>query len=339
MSVRRRLAANLAEVAAAYRGAAGSRHLAKPPSRISFEDGLATLRRRWPEVDAGDPGAQPIFILSAGWRAGSTLLQRMVLANRRTLIWGEPYAHADLAGSLSRQIAAFSAAWPEDKWVAGEIGSDVSARWTANLYPPAADLARAHRAFWLTLLGAPAARCGWKNWGLKETRWGVTEARYLKWLFPRSRFVFLYRDPYDAYASYRRWGDWYRRWPDHPVLTPRQFGLMWREMVQDFTDGCSSVNGLLVAYEALFEDETVRRLGTHLGETLPSPRTLTRLRGTGDSDPGTASPLELARLEAAVHPLATALGFTLPASSWPSRARRRRNSRSASSSPRADARA
>ena len=174
MSLLRRMAANLADVAAAYRGPAGSRHLAQPPLHISFEDGLTALRRRWPDDDVDDP-AEPIFILAAGWRAGSTLLQRMVLANRRTLVWGEPYAHADLAGSLSRQIRAFSAAWPEDQWLAGEIGPDVSARWTANLYPPAVDLTRAHRAFWLTLFGTPAARHGWKNWGLKETRWGVTE--------------------------------------------------------------------------------------------------------------------------------------------------------------------
>ena len=131
MSVLRRMAANLADVAAAYRGPAGSRHLAKPPSPISFEAGLAVLRRRWPDDDADDP-AEPIFILAAGWRAGSTLLQRMVLANRRTLVWGEPYAHADLAGSLSRQIRAFSAAWPQDQWLAGEFGPDLSARWTAK---------------------------------------------------------------------------------------------------------------------------------------------------------------------------------------------------------------
>ncbi len=332
------MAANLADVAAAYKGPPGSRHLGKSPSRFSFETGLAALRRRWPGTD-DDAGDAPVFILAAGWRSGSTLLQRMVLANRRTLVWGEPYAHSDMAGSLSRQIHAFSAAWPEDEWVAGGTGPDLSAQWTANLYPPAVDLVRAHRAFWLTLLGEPAARDGWKNWGLKETRWGVTEARYLKWLFPRSRFVFLYRNPYEAYGSYRRWRDWYRHWPDRPVVTPRQFGRMWRKMVENFRDGYRSVDGFLVAYEALSDDGTVGQLGAHLGETLPSPHMLARLRGHDERDAAAASALEMARLEAAVHPVAAELGFAPPVSSWSSRARKRRNSRSASSSPRADARA
>lgn len=38
----------------------------------------------------------PVFILSAGWRSGSTLLHRMIMADEKVMIWGEPYAHSNI---------------------------------------------------------------------------------------------------------------------------------------------------------------------------------------------------------------------------------------------------
>src|SRR6185312_12863121 len=39
----------------------------------------------------------PIFLLSAGWRSGSTLLQRMIMEkNHDILMWGEPFDHASI---------------------------------------------------------------------------------------------------------------------------------------------------------------------------------------------------------------------------------------------------
>ncbi len=262
----------------------------------------------------------------------------MLLEQGRTLVWGEPFAHCDVAGSLASQLRAFSKDWPEEKWISASLTADAATRWTANLYPPVAKLFEAHRAFWLTLFAQPALQDGWRNWGIKETRWGLPECRYLKWLFPRSRFVFLYRNPYHAYSSYRRWGDWYYRWPDQLVSTPRQFGKIWRRSVTDFLGGYQSVDGFLVPYEALSDQTTLLALSEYLGEKLSQPKDLMRLRGYQGPEADAANPLDMARLEAVVQPVAARLGYAAPPIPWPKRAWRWRSSRSASSSPRADAR-
>ncbi len=71
---------------------------AAPGSRLSIESGIRAIRRRWPEI-TNDCDEHPVFILSAGWRSGSTMLQRMLM--RECFIWGEPLA-----------IPVWSTLWP-----------------------------------------------------------------------------------------------------------------------------------------------------------------------------------------------------------------------------------
>ncbi len=296
--------------------------------------GLDALQRRWPSL-VGDHESSPIFILAAGWRSGSTLLQRMVLANGRTMVWGEPYAHGSIGKRLALQMEAFSGSWPEDVWFATDHTKQLAGAWTANLYPPVESLVNAHAAFWRNLLGDPARHRGYVNWGLKETRWGMLEARYLRWLFPRSRIVFMYRCPFDAYASYRNWGDWYWEWPHKRITSPKQFGKMWRQLTNEFVTGYSSVGGYLVRYDDLLSARHREELGGYLDEEICSPEDIPWRSGhTGPQ--GKLNVLELARLEAAVYPLAEKLGFLPPRTSG--RSLMRWTSRSASSSPSSAAR-
>ena len=48
---------------------------------------------------------QPVFIFSAGWRSGSTLLQRMIMEfNKNIIIWGEPFDHSNIHDNMVNQF-------------------------------------------------------------------------------------------------------------------------------------------------------------------------------------------------------------------------------------------
>ena len=52
-------------------------------------------------------GAQPVFVFSAGWRSGSTMLQRMIMENNpELLIWGEPFDLTNLHDHMAAQFRA-----------------------------------------------------------------------------------------------------------------------------------------------------------------------------------------------------------------------------------------
>ncbi|MDH4132045.1 MAG: sulfotransferase, partial [Gemmatimonadota bacterium] len=211
------------------------RHVASIPG---IGQAIATMRARWPGLEGDAPADDPVFLLSAGWRSGSTLLQRLVMSDSRILMWGEPYANCDLLGHLASSLRIFRADYPTDDWFVerGLAGGreGLSEQWIANLYPEARDLIGAHRELFRTLYGEPARRHGYQRWGLKEVRYGIEHARYLRFLFPNARFLFLYRSPYDSWRSYRIWRNWYYRWPDQPIYTAGAFGALWRELVEGF---------------------------------------------------------------------------------------------------------
>ncbi|MDO9635465.1 MAG: hypothetical protein Q7I95_00765, partial [Thiobacillus sp.] len=72
--------------------------------------GLAALESVYqPPVD---DTVAPIFLLSAGWRSGSTLLQRLVMSDKRVLIWGEPYDECGPIQAMAGTLKAFRPDWP-----------------------------------------------------------------------------------------------------------------------------------------------------------------------------------------------------------------------------------
>ncbi|HEY1890274.1 MAG TPA: sulfotransferase [Steroidobacteraceae bacterium] len=229
-----------------------------------------TLARISPEIQSSDES--PVFILCAGWRSGSTLLQRMVMEHNSDLvIWGEPFAHSDIWRGMANQFRAFTADWPREDWfLSARTGLDLANVWVANLYPDVARLLDAHRRFYDAVFGEQSRSFGRKTWGVKEVRLTIDDATYLRVLYPKCKLIFLYRNPRDAYLSYRKLGAaWYRRWPDKPIATAYSFGRNWAEITHGFIFGYKDVNGLLVRYEDLDIPAEVKRIEGYLGWPVP----------------------------------------------------------------------
>jgi hypothetical protein len=228
------------------------RRLLPPEISESYRltEALRHIRQRWPEAcPQADDEPVPVFILAAGWGSGSTLLQRLILSSGEIALWGEPFDIAVPIQRLSLGIAAVRADWPEEEnFVRGVSLQEYSAAWSGSIMPPVEIYRAAHRAFLKTWLGSLSDRGGPSRWGLKEVRLTIHHARYLKWLFPTARFVFIYRDLYRCYLSAKR-GGWYSVWPSHKVKPPAAFAHHWRWLLEGFLDGYKELDGLLIKYE------------------------------------------------------------------------------------------
>lgn len=252
-------------------------------TRREAQDLPARLRDalRWTSDEARTHEEQPVFVLSSGWRSGSTLLQRMIMeSNRDILIWGEPFPHCNIHDGLVNQFRAFTSHWPPPPYFLSSMRlQDPSDAWVANLYPDVDDLLKAHRSFHHTLLAEPARRAGWKRWGLKEVRFTIDHAAYLRLLYPKCKIILLYRNPFDAYLSYSHWDvTVFRTWPDRFVSTPYAFGRNWAELTRGFLEGHERVDALLIRYEALNDPETIERLQSYLGWPVPLSSQMRRIR-------------------------------------------------------------
>ncbi|MGI9197324.1 MAG: glycosyltransferase 61 family protein [Candidatus Nanopelagicales bacterium] len=272
---------------------------------------------RWARPLDSD-GEQPVFVLSSSWRAGSTLLQRLLMSGGEALIWGEPFGQRDPLRQMTDMYLPFREGYPRpdhfhDHRVQGE-SFDPAESWVANLYPSVPDLEQAHRAFLTELLAEPARRAGFRRWGLKEVRVDAFQAAYLRLLFPDARLVFLIRNPYDAYRSYRVRGGWYDRFPDRPVFDAEAFGQHWRRLTESFLAQAGTLDAMLVRFEDLTRDPAVLpALATYTGLSV-DPRVLeVRRRGKDEAVPQPIRPKEIRSLEAVAGELAASLGYPAPA--------------------------
>lgn len=278
----------------------------------TIKAGLDVIASRWPML-VSKSDAAPIFIFSAGWRSGSTLLQRMILASNEVFMWGEPYRHSSIIDSLGKQVRAITYKNPGDgSFVKGFGGSDLSRQWVANLYPEMESFLDAHVQFFECLFARPLAEARATRWGIKEVALTVDHAHYLKWLFPNARFVFLLRNPYDSYRSYRQWAAWYKTWPAEPVFTPSAFGRLWRSLAQDYNANHAQVGGLLLRYEQLAAPETCELLRNYLECEVADPRALPRIDRPaydGRSRPMWMPKIERALLRRQIEPTASSCGY------------------------------
>lgn len=184
--------------------------------------------------EAGEDPESPLFLLSTGWRAGSTLLQRILVTDPRLLLWGEPMGEMALVSRLTEMISHSISGRNFIEWKnQPELNSASLAKsWIANLYPSAEDFRSALRAIFDRWLCKPARDRGFARWGFKEVRIGAPEAVFLHWLYPQAKFLVISRHPFDCYRSLSDsgWGEVYDRYPGVVVNSAAAFARHWNRI-------------------------------------------------------------------------------------------------------------
>ncbi len=269
---------------------------------------IAAVRDRREAPDEAPPD-EPLFLLSAGWRSGSTLVQRLVNSRGNWFLWGEPYSRADLVPRLADSLLPITAAWPREGDVLHAADGGIEDRWTANLHPGLETLLESHRALVRTLCAPPAGPAADSDWGFKEVRLSADHALYLHLLFPRAKFVFLVRDPLDAYASYKTWRSWYVRWPEEQVRTAWGYAGLWSRLAGGFLGAADTVGGIVIRYEDLVPGgAAIAALEGLLGGPVDEGVLANRISGS-DEGPARLSGLEREIIGRRTGPVARRLGY------------------------------
>lgn len=150
----------------------------------------------------------PIFLFGSG-RCGSTLLQRILNTHKEIVMWGEHEGFlAPLAKSffLLRESRNMQEYVYGDKRVAPEVVLDGLADknldicWVNHFIKK--DVIEAYRQLLVKLIAGPVDR-NKVHWGFKEIRYrrGDSVHKMLALLFPKARYIFLFRNPVDMASS------------------------------------------------------------------------------------------------------------------------------------------
>ena len=221
-------------------------------------------------INADQDVEEPIFLLANGWRAGSTLLQRILVTDPRVLLWGEPLGEMAIFSGIAEALNRISG-FPNLQEAFGKnnlSSSTMATSWIATLYPPGNDLRAAIRSLFDRWLRDPARHRGFARWGFKEVRLGATEACLLHWLYPKAKFLILSRHPYDCYRSLAdsRWHHVYYRRPDVRVDTAAPFARHWNRLATSWSDLPAGFPSYYLKYQDLVTGNVdFRKLESWLG--------------------------------------------------------------------------
>lgn len=214
----------------------------------------------------------PIFLLSAGWRSGSTLVQRLICSDESTLMWGEPFGDRLPISRMSASLSEFDENDGHLKYSIESFNGKLANGWIANLNPGVENLRSAHLAFFEKLFAEPAAAHGYQRWGVKWVRLTAYDACYLRWLYPDAKLLFLVRHPLSAYRSYRG-KNWFTVRPHHCVSGIASFLRHWRYLASSFVDQNESLDAMLVRYQdikqnSIFQKQLSEYIGIQVDSSL-----------------------------------------------------------------------
>ncbi len=235
---------------------------------------ISALQSAMPESEAAEDEADaPIFLLSTGWRSGSTLLQRILVTDPSLLLWGEPLGEMALLSRLTEMVSHFISDRNLTEWRIQPTlnSSSLSKAWIANLYPSSRDFRSALRSVFDRWLGMPARDHGFARWGLKEVRIGASEATLLHWLYPQARFVVISRHPYDCYRSLvdSGWPQVYDRYPEVSVDSAAAFARHWNRIAVSWSQLPAQFPIVKIRYEDIVARKVdFRELESWLGITI-----------------------------------------------------------------------
>jgi hypothetical protein len=222
------------------------------------------------QVGGASETEAPIFLLSTGWRAGSTLLQRILITEPRLLLWGEPLGEMTIVSKIAEMISHSLSPRNLQLWRDQPDPSSpgLPTSWVANLYPQSDDFHLALRGLFDRWLHEPARERGFARWGLKEVRFGAVEAALLHWLYPNARFVIITRHPYDSYRSLAdaAWDPVYYRYPDVCVDSAASFARHWNRLAVSWSELPAGFPSFHIKYEDLVAGKVdFRKLESWLG--------------------------------------------------------------------------
>jgi len=236
--------------------------------------------RQFPHLPVSDEA--PIFIFSAGWRSGSTLLQRLLNTHPDVMVWGEAYENTFLFYHLAAPFAGFTKVDLDflfrSDHTADSMGHDdlthsLTKAWIANLSPDPAELKLANLAFFERLFKTYPSENNRSRWGIKLVSGTESLAKYLRWLYPNCKLLYLVRSPYASFSSYMSCTKdgtepWYLHFPDYPVKHVVSFVTHWRRCAEGFLSSYRELDALLVSYEALIDGSMLEPLQQYLNLRL-----------------------------------------------------------------------
>jgi hypothetical protein len=241
------------------------------PSVKQMAESMAALRAGTSDaINLEGRADAPIFVLATGWRAGSTLLQRILVTDSSVLLWGEPFGDLALPSRIADMVGHISELYLlKQRFIQDNLTSETMATsWIATLYPPGGDFQLALRSLFDRWLAEPARQRGFVRWGLKEVRLGATEASLLHWLYPRAKFVILSRHPYDSYRSLADsgWNHVYYQRPQVRVDSAAGFARHWNRLAIGWSELPVGFPRVHIKYEDLINGKAdFRRLESWLG--------------------------------------------------------------------------
>jgi hypothetical protein len=253
------------------------------PSVGEIGECMAALKTSNRGQDYGD-SESPIFLLSTGWRSGSTLLQRILVTDPEVLLWGEPLGEMALIPGIAGMLARLCT-FPELKEccsASDQVFSSLATSWIATLYPPGEDFRAGLQTLVTQWLGEPARRRGFRRWGLKEVRLGAVEATLLHWLYPKAKFVLLSRNPHDCYLSLSDsgWHHLYHSRPEIRIDSAAGLARHWNRIALSWSELPGDFPAFRIKYEDLIRGRVnFRELESWLGVKLNEDIALSALVG------------------------------------------------------------